>query len=272
MELYRIISPQRSGNHAIISWLMSQFPNEGVVFFSNSVIGTNPEKYHARLEYNGNIIKPQDRDTLIAHKIIRMASKIDTVIVSYENKDISLFEYSEPASVTVGYDTGLRMNILVSRSFFNWLASTYMLVDRNMNGAAGTQLWNKEMLRRIDNWFITNRVGRILEQRDPDHNLVASYDDWFVNPTYRQHLLDRIGLKSTFLELPKVQNYGGGSSFDRMRYKNDPEGMQTLSRWRHFIDEQIFKDIVSIAFDIDGFDTFIATYFPLCKAIKDENF
>jgi hypothetical protein len=73
----------------------------------------------------------------------------------------------------------------------------------------------------------TNRTNLIRHNK-----LTISFNRWFVDPQYRADLARRLGVKFTDEGTRVVTPYGGGSSFDGVRYDGRAEQMSVLERWK----------------------------------------
>lgn len=203
----QVFGMRRSGNHAIIDWLMRNAPETatGGVFYNNCKFGKNPQRAYGSLDvYNtGREIFP--------HKDIKDSARIaqagpaPMVIVSYEDRMPQ--PAGEPQKASNGMTgTDFTHQVIIHRSFLNWSASLLAKIKKN-SGFGATDRMRIMMLA-----FATYIQG-LDRVRDAAGITAICYDDWMTSEAYRADTLRRLGLPTRDLSRGKVQRYGGGSSF-----------------------------------------------------------
>ncbi len=203
----QVFGMRRSGNHAIIDWLMRNAPDaaSGGVFYNNCRFGKEV------LSQYGSIDVYDDQQQVMPHVDIadpvRIAGAGDApmVVVSYEDRMQQIDGQPQRASFGMtGED--FTHQVIIYRSFLNWSASLLAKIKKNKDFRA------TDRLRIMTVAFSTYVQG--LDRISGSKDLVAiCYDDWMTSEVYRADVLKKLGLPVRDLSRGKVQCYGGGSSF-----------------------------------------------------------
>ena len=208
----RVFGMQRSGNHAIINWIIKQQP--GYVFFLN----------------HGDPLAPFD-----AHRDYQPPSKpIDLFVHSYEDHRFSpqllriadsnrSFYYDRPKALYV---------LLVLRDPLNLFASR---LRAGYTGARRNDRYNQ-----TDLWltYAEEYLGKT-QSLGPSKVLV-SYNQWCTDEAYRKNLAHRLDLQFSDAGFNEVPVYGGGSSFEGRKLNGQASTMNTRDRWKHYADDENF--------------------------------
>ena len=205
----QVFGMRRSGNHAIIDWIMRNAPEgaSGGVFYNNCKFGKNPIRHYGSMDVYG-----AERD-LLDHRAktdverVAEAGSAPMVVVSYEDR------MPQPAGEAQRASHGMqgadfRRQVIIYRSFLSWSASLLAKIKKNpVFGAT-------DRLRIMTVAFATYAQG--LDRVAQAKGFIAiCYDDWMTSEDYRADVLSRLGLPVRYLSRGKVQRYGGGSSFQR---------------------------------------------------------
>lgn len=203
----QVFGMRRSGNHAIIDWLMRNAPDaaSGGVFYNNCRFGKEV------LSQYGSIDVYDDQQQVMRHVDIADPVRIvgagnaPMVIVSYEDRMPQIDGQPQRASFGMtGED--FTHQVIIYRSFLNWSASLLAKIKKNKD--FGTT----DRLRIMTVAFSTYVQG--LDRISGSKDLVAiCYDDWMTSEVCRADVLKKLGLPVRDLSRGKVQRYGGGSSF-----------------------------------------------------------
>ncbi|WP_299561681.1 hypothetical protein [uncultured Sulfitobacter sp.] len=219
---FQVFGMRRSGNHAIIDWLMRNAPDgaTGGVFYNNCRHGKDPLSAYASLDiYDGQRNMLPHGDIPDARRVAG-AGSAPMIVVSYEDRMPAPEGRPQRASQNFT-DASFTRKIVIYRSFLNWTASLLAKIKRN-DGYGAT-----DRLRIMTLAFATYIQGldRISDAKD----IVAiCYDDWMVSERYRAGRLEVLGLAAHDLGLGKVQRYGGGSSFQAKA--RDAQELQSTTR------------------------------------------
>ena len=205
----QVFGMRRSGNHAIIDWLMRNAPEAatGGVFFNNCKFGKNPQSDYGSLD-----IYDVSREVM-PHKDIGDAARMaqagtaPMAVVSYEDRMPQPAGQPQKASHGMA-DAQFNHQVIIYRSFLNWSASLLAKIKKN-TGFGATDRMRIMMLACAT---YAQGLDRIAGAKD----LIAiCYDDWMLSEEYRAGILRALGLPERDLSRGKVQRYGGGSSFQK---------------------------------------------------------
>lgn len=207
---YIVYGLRRSGNHAIINWILPQV--KGDFSYYNDVWPNAP--------YKG---KPKQRRG--------NGSKVDTSIISFEDYNLQIFKSllrnrSQPK-------VQKRTTILIIRDPFNWYASR---LKSDMSQPAHYSGLN---LRQLYLQYIReyNRESIFLE----GHVVLISYNQWKSDLSYRKSISKGLGLEFTDDGLNKVTGEGGGSSFDGMIVSG--QQLRTDKRYLYYLNDDTFLSL-----------------------------
>jgi hypothetical protein len=241
---FQVFGMRRSGNHAIIDWLMRNAPDAatGGVFYNNCRFGKSPLRGFGSLDVYGldRDVQPHKKQTTVGERIAKSGAK-PMVIVSYEDRMPQPAGARQKASD--GFvDADFTRQIIIYRSFLNWSAS--MLAKLKKNDGFG-MMDRMRIMTMSMNGYINglDRVG------DAQGVMPICYDDWMTSTGYRAGILKELGLPEHDLDRGAVQRYGGGSSFQG---KGTPaENLDTTARDIAMADDPEYKVLLwSAAHDL----------------------
>ncbi|WP_372801591.1 glycosyltransferase family 61 protein [Paracoccus seriniphilus] len=219
---YRFFGMQRSGNHAIINWVVRNLGTESL-FLNCCSARKSPYETFTQLELNGEVI-PKPRQ--IAAGIDGLVAELEppySLLISYENHaptDKNLDEISMPVYAGSDFDS----NVLIYRSYLNWLASYIRLVRTRLQKKGRDSMVEEvaQVARAVSQY--TEMLAPLLVENQSSSIIPVSYDKWCIDEHYRAQILEQLGLSAQDNNLGTIQGYGGGSSFNESgSAENDPE-------------------------------------------------
>lgn len=241
----RVFGQKRSGHHAVMGWLASQFGG-GTYFFNDCIPFVDPLSHHINTSgflnrYPGLVAHGLHgrMDDRVASNIpspeavrmehVRQAHK-PQLMVSFEDFDLECYEHHIVPSPYVGESRQI-INLLILRDPFNHLASTIRfcggdLAEQSYDHAV--MLWKhyaREVLGMTS--YLPNKI-------------CISYNKWFSSRNYRDEVASWFGLKNRDSGLNAVSPNGGGSSFDKSAYQGKAQAMPVLTRWAEFASDDRF--------------------------------
>ena len=225
----------RSGNHAIINWILSQA--EGRACFLNCAEpGTSPFLTARQLapDWPGHVASFDGFD-LAAEREGRLSRK-DLLVHSYE--DTFLGPFKKPAneallSAAIGHSSR-RIDLLILRDPRNLFASRL---------ASGYGWLDDELAARV--WCQHAREFLGLCRNLRQERLMLSYNDWATDASYRRRVAEALGLRFDDRAAHVVPPVAGGSSFDGTAYDGRAESMPVLSRWHGFRGDPRFERLLT---------------------------
>lgn len=264
----RVLGLMRSGNHAIIEWILEQYRDYHTVFLNNVRHGPHdPFQTADRILLDGSpITGNQDH---CYHR------KRDLLVYSYEDRlDAPIQSSLVSSALHTGFSnvrerflgrSKQRFDIAIIRDPLNFFASRLQQFDSRKTGAATI---SPELIK--DRWVDFAEYCLAEETDSATDKIVVTYNKWVTDSTFRLQLSNLLGGKYSDTSLRHTSEFGGGSSFERTRipwprlaakwrrlsspqaWKSIPgiikaqlrssrPGRQTLSRWRLFEGDPRFK-------------------------------
>jgi len=235
----RFYGLRRSGNHAIINWLIPMLG--GVVCHINDA--QLPLRF-----YKGP--KP----------LRRFAGDPSSTIISYENVDLT----KDTNQFDVRSEE--RRFIMLLRDPYNLAASLlqnqYALEVSNFR----VPMYNiKKEWKQYAREFLshTNYL--------PTNTVKINFTKWFTDEDYRILIATELGLEYDDVGLNKVSGYGGGSSFDSTKLDGEAQKMDLLNRWKHIEGEGIHERFAKLIDDSELAELSYEIFGPIMEEEKDEN-
>ena len=200
----RAYGVRRSGQHAIINWILRNCGQSERVFLNNCKYGKPPLSTCAQFEVDG---RPRRGQKLLGRKLGAMLGEgvQPFVLISYES-GFPAARYAAGNITTDFANRDFAAEVLISRSFVNWLPSFVQLIRKiqSQRPPDGLDVL-KNVMRGIGNYR-----AHLIEITKNRH-VHISFDEWYKEPDYRQHKLAEIGMAVQDNALGRLQSYGGGS-------------------------------------------------------------
>lgn len=267
---FRVFAMKRSGHHAVMAWLMRHFSGpiyflnncsyHSEILFSSTRVGriisaaplAGPPRFGGRVSIfldRGQLVQQSEhlaKTELIDEPEARLNQMITGEIAIHQSlsfpteREAYLFNLEDfPISMwnTIPFEAAQRgvsetiHNVIVLRDPYNWLASRYrgeFPIDDSVIEGWCSQC--REALRETE--FLSNP-------------LVVNYDHWFADPDYRQQLSHQAKLPGAEPGIGEITNFGGGSSFTGLEFRDQATRMDVLHRWKHFEDDRQFQSFFS---------------------------
>lgn len=201
-HVLRVYGMRRSGNHALIDWMLRNAPDGAGVFLNNCKPGRDPVKTARGVSVYRN---GHDIDAPTAHAKLLEAGERPFTIVSYEDA-MPITDapplYDAPETVVIIY-----------RSFLHWAASLLRKIQANPGYGPLERM--RIMMQAIRTYH--DMLARVRAQQV----VTILYDSWVQGADDRASMLVRLGLPGRDLSLGAVQSYGGGSSFQGKKANSD---------------------------------------------------
>ncbi|MFW6172381.1 MAG: hypothetical protein ACOC5T_01365 [Elusimicrobiota bacterium] len=230
----------RSGNHALIYWIINQITN----------INNGDFFARGRTEVNEN---PMIIPRLIPNPYPKVYRKL--LIYNYEDKrieDIFSKYFVKNRKKWVGNSKEV-YNVILLRDPFNHFASRLKIQSKlkknkikraKKNYKAAIKLWinhAKEFLGETQ--YISN------------DKICINYNQWFISEKYRKSICDKMHMEFNDRGKNLVPPHGLGSSFDGMSYDGKASQMNVLKRYKKFTNNNFYrstftKELLYYAFKI----------------------
>lgn len=228
----RVFGMRRSGNHAIIDWLLRNAPGPGTVFLNNCGFSRDPFRTCKSVAVNGRRVPREGRFA----NTTRSAGDGAMVLLSYEDAVPAAATGAKPASKGVP-DTAFDAQVLIYRGFCNWAASLLRKLQGHPDYTALARM--RIMLKSVETY--RDALARLSHG-----GLVGiSYDRWQSSDAYRSDRLATLGLPQRDNSLGPVQSYGRGSSFQPDAASADD--LNTAHRAAEMADDPEFQLVMALA-------------------------
>lgn len=229
----RVIGMSRSGNHAIIHWLLNQAPGRSC--FLNCVEGkTNPFVSARPLHRDGLPYAVNYPEFSWDRELRGNFSQKDLLIHSYEDNFLGyvchpLFEQHHDQWVG---PSRRRYDVLILRDPFNLFASRLRAGFSHLSLRTTARIWQQHAREFLGQRHHLNQP-----------RILINYNRWATERSYRQQLAEQLGLPFTDVGIHTVHKTAGGSSFDGLRYNGEAGQMKVLERWKAYQADPTYRQL-----------------------------
>lgn len=226
---WRIIGLSRSGNHAIINWLLSHL--DGRSCFLNCVEPKHNPFESARPLGSGACYQVNYGGFDLQAEQQGLHSRKDHLLHSYEDCFLGLLRHppSEAQHDAWVGRSARRRDLLILRDPFNLFASRIHFGLDQIPHQRALGIWKQHARDALG-------IRRYL----PSSRMWISYNRWATSERYRRTLADQLSLDFTDEAFDEVPDTAGGSSFDGLAHHGSASKMKVLERWREFADDDDF--------------------------------
>jgi hypothetical protein len=209
---YIILGMKRSGHHALAYWIAHNWLPKASMLHNDCGKGWN----------KGFLLPTYPNENNQFVTVGEGETEID--IYNIEDFDVKHLDTYNFAKFSIFRPYNSVHIMLVVRDPYNWIASSL-----KTGGGPAKRLPNRIKLWKKQINFLK---GNNLKQRNKI--LAVNYNDWFKQEYYRMHLAVQLKLPSFDQGINVTSPRGGGSSFDKMKFKNKASQMKVLERWKYF--------------------------------------
>jgi hypothetical protein len=228
---WRVIGMSRSGNHAIIHWILAHA--EGRTCFLNCAepknnpfcwarpLGTGQPCY--RVNYPEFDLERERAGTF---------STKDYLVYSYEDCFLGMFRdgpWEDEHDAWLG-PSASRRDILILRDPFNLFASRLKTGIGTIPPHTAIRIWKQHARQFLG-------LRRLLR----NSAILISYNQWVSRRSYRRRLAKQLGLRFTDSGIDEVSGTAGGSSFDGMEFRRRASRMKVFDRWKLLADDEAYR-------------------------------
>lgn len=234
----RVAGLQRSGNHAIINWILEQHSGSPRCFLNN-VAHDGSDPYHScehllvrDISADVHLDQLQSIEKrLLVYSLEDDRRKMQGTVGFVESA------FSEEAAVKRRQHTGEsqhRIDVLIVRDPFNFFASRL----RRLLDLSGT----KDIQKIANDWKQTIKTAMQWSAHRSPNRLVISFNRWFSDEPYRRELAGSLFGIFNDRSMGIVEDFGGGSSFDGQAYGRLTPRM-LLRKWRSLLHLDKWRNI-----------------------------
>lgn len=239
---FRIVGLSRSGNHAVINWIINQL--EGKYCFLNCTEPKyNPYATVRPLSKSGDLYRTNiENFDLNKEKEGKFSTK-DYLI--YNHEDSFLGPLNGKADKLEKQEwvgkSGEKKDVLILRDPFNLFASRLKSgLIKGHSTPHGLNPVSGITLRRLYKQHAREYLG---EKNYLRNKILISFNLWAVSREYREKLSEELGIPFTdkgFREVPKV---AGGSSFDGTKFSGEAHKMNVNERWKKYATDPEYREL-----------------------------
>jgi len=230
-DTFIVFSLSRSGHHAVMNWIAEQY--DGPLTFHN----------HCIKGWENNELKPYKGRK--KHYTSKNKTRSGDM---YSIEDFDMSDYHFVQNSKQFKEAENKYCIIIVRDLYNLLASCLksyprtavkykegIVDDRGVKKENNVILWTKQIQECLGD---TNVI-------DDCKKVFISYNDWFSDKEYRKQICEELDIEFTDSGLQAVPNFGGGSGFDKLRKNNKAQSMDVLNRYKKFLTNGSWIDIIS---------------------------
>ena len=244
MYTYHVWGIRRTGNHAIIGWIL-QHVGAPFVHFNDIQDARNPlTPSGVRLagipawRYKRGLLRKirhfparneasfAGSDPSVDYESLAALPRLSCRVFSYEDQHVMNTE----AAPVIAVPGETRKTVLLLRDPFNLFAS--LLKAGYFEG-------------RLDELPVLYASHAEEFLRQEQTGLIGiNYNEWFQDPAYRISVARRLGFETDGSPYDDVPPNGGGSSFSGQAYRGRASRMNVFGRWHHVAGHMQFQRLV----------------------------
>jgi hypothetical protein len=228
----RLVGLRRSGNHALINWIGKQ--QDGVVEHLNNIpIGENPYRHH----YEYTLDRWPEKTKML--QLFWQQSqgnfyRKNCLIYNYEDYGLAKIFYPAFERKHDWYlgKSERRFDVIIIRDPFNLLASRIKkkksFIHVKSSNRTFTDLWKEYAKEYLGE---TNYLQQT--------KVCVNYNRWIQDVEYRRSIAEKLGLHFSDTGFQEMADMG--SSFENTRYGDETAQQELMSRWQHYLDDDLFQ-------------------------------
>lgn len=246
---FRILGLSRSGNHAVVNWLISQLEGK-YVFLNCTEPKHNPFLTCRPLSPDGPSYRTNLSDFDLGEEQRGNMSRKDVLIYNHEDSFLGALNSAAQKADRrrwVG-NSSIQKDILILRDPFNLFASRMKAgLIRGHYTHHGAKPISIHTLRRIYKQHAREFLG---EKKNLKNKVLVNFNSWSSDREYRRQLAHQLAIPFNDTGFSEVPAVAGGSSFDGTTFAGRAHKMKLQDRWRAFEDDEKYWNL----FDREIFD------------------
>ena len=253
---FRFVGLSRSGNHAVINWVIDQI--EGKYCFLNCTEPKrNPFLTARPLTEGGKVYRTNIKNFDLAKEQKGERSMRDYLIYSHEDCFLGSLNKKKWKETEMSWKgrSRERKDVLILRDPFNLFASRIKSgLLRGHYTHHGVKPISLLTLRRIYKQHEREFLG---EKNYLKNKVVINFNLWTTDKEYRRSLCEKLEIPFSDKGFREVAEVAGGSSFDGTRFSGSTDKMDLHSRWKEYATDEEYwamfdTEMVELAIRIFG--------------------
>jgi hypothetical protein len=261
----QIFGIRRSGNHAVISWILEH--HQGILVHLNDVKNFHPDPYQSFSQIHVKGIpywrcRPRI-PSYVNHRFrgddfyrfgrwapglnidyIKNVHPKKCLIISHEDystEDDFLEQLSKKYDKYLG-QTDQYFKVVLMRDAFNQFASLikagFIDEDTIDHYIELYKKYSKIVIKEISGThYNTHKSARSF--------IFINYNKWFYDNLYRQNLARELGFQTSGEAYKKIPVQGGGSTFNGIELDGKAENLKVLERWKDLVNHPLYQKVLS---------------------------
>ncbi|MGB8376392.1 MAG: hypothetical protein WCE57_13825 [Salegentibacter sp.] len=239
---FRITGLSRSGNHAVINWILGHLQEEKFCFLNCTEPKHNPFETCRPLGPDGRSWDTNIPNFSIEEERRGNFARKDYLLYSHEDSFLGPLQHPEFQKNRENWlgKTMRKNDILILRDPFNLFASRRkagLLLGHRTHGAKPMSL---KTLRRIYKQHAKEVLGRSEILRD---KVIINFNRWVKDHSYRAAIAEELELQHTDEGMKEVSKVAGGSSFDGTSISAENLRRKLENRWKTYASEPQFREL-----------------------------
>ncbi|MDB5181920.1 MAG: hypothetical protein JWP13_683 [Candidatus Saccharibacteria bacterium] len=216
------LGPRRSGNHAVLGWIMANAEQNGI----------STEHFN---DIHDALMEPP-KEPVYGDAALQPSADKQLTIYSYQ--DINVEDIPTVGFYTAAPET--KQTVRIVRDLPNLIASRIAMYDDLDRRGLSHRSVRKIPLEAVTDMWV-GYARDYVERSDPRAGSV-NFPLWFQSREYRDEVFDTLGLgDNQDAGLNNVADFGFGSSFDYRNFDGRAQEMGVLERWRKYEGTPIFE-------------------------------
>ena len=223
---------RRSGNHAVIAWIVSLF--EGPVGYFNDLNHSAPTTSDTCSSPLPGFDESKQAGAGTLPKRL--------CLCSFEDANLDSDSRPIPPTQLFG-NSSRRLNIILLRDPYNMLASRLRIFRDRADTPLSREMLVHQGTPIMDLWtrYAIEFLGR--SNHFDGETLPINYNRWVFDQNYRRDICEMLGGEYSEETLPFVPRNGFGSSFENSGQARLLNRIGLLHRWRHYKDDPVFREL-----------------------------
>lgn len=244
-SLIKFFGLRRSGNHAVLNWLLGQDP-ESMLFFNQVQPGTKLLEKPFPITLPAGVRAYSAKDSngqkhVYPEYVEELNNNGGCVVCSFEDKDLRKYDrelYNANIVECFGFPAK-ENNVMILRNPVHMLPSTVVFLKRvGIFDGMDMKLLESRLARKARLWK-TYAMLHLQPKSMPGEEFVSIvFEQWLTSKTYRDDVAAQLGYVNKDMNLEFVSGAGGGSSFGR-RGRATPQML--TNRWN----DAPHKDVIA---------------------------
>lgn len=253
---FRIVGISRSGNHAIINWIIRQIQGK-YCFLNCAEPKHNPFRTARPLSMEGKVFETNIDNFNLEKEKEKDFSEKDYLLYNYEDCFLGPLNNKAQAADRAEWVgiSEVKKDLLILRDPFNLFASRIKAgLMRGHYTHYGVKPISLLTIKRIYKQHAREFLG---EKNHLKNKVPIKFNSWTSDETYRREITEALNIPFTDEGLQDVPSVAGGSSFDGRTLSGKGNKMNLNSRWKKYANDEEYwslfdQELIDLTTEIFG--------------------